>query len=886
MNQTLRILHLEDNSSDAELVKRFLKKEEIDFEIRVTENKCDFTKALGEFCPDVILADHRLPAFDSEQALEISFQHNYKTPFILLTGNVSEEFAAGMIKKGAHDYVLKSNMQRLPNAILRAVEFSRFEEERQKFLQDVIASEGLLREAERLAHLGSWQIDLTTQETKWSDEAYRILGLDPGETELTYERFLEFVHPADHATAKEMFAPDMLSQNDEIKSNIRIIDKFNNLKYIRSALKVVKDHTGIPVKIIGFNLDVTETVKAEQEVKKRESFYKKLIERSSDMKILFSSDGMILYGSPSIKKILGYHPGEYLGINGLKMIHKNDFRKLVTRMKNLIPNDGGAFYNQQRIRHKNGSYRWCAGTISNHLNDPDINAFVANFRDVTARKESEDKLIQSQSHLLASQRIGNVGSWELTLKRSDTFDYGKTFWSEQTYRIFGYEPDEVEVSSEFFIERVHPDDRERIRISTREAIRSSRFYSSEHRILRKDGQTRIVQNNAEVIRDPITLKAIKMIGVVQDITEIKSAQMALAKSEANLSSIVHNTELAYVLLDNDLTIRFYNEPANAGFLREAGKQLMLGSNVLDYFTGDRRNRLIDTCKKVLAGGKVNYETSFTSENGVILWYDNLNTPVKDSDGQILGMILSRTDITERKLLELERENITEDLIQRNKDLEQFAYITSHNLRGPVANILGSVNILQEEDLGKTEKKVFLSVLKQSVDKLDTVIIDLNHILEIRNAVNEKKENVILSGLIVDIQSGIQQTIENEQVKFVLNFSECNRVLSIKSYLHSIFYNLITNSIKFRKPDIAPQIEISSQVHPGILRIIYRDNGLGLNSEKLKSQVFGLYKRFHFHTEGKGMGLFMVKTQVETLGGRIKLNSEENMGCEFILDFKI
>jgi signal transduction histidine kinase len=110
--------------------------------------------------------------------------------------------------------------------------------------------------------------------------------------------------------------------------------------------------------------------------------------------------------------------------------------------------------------------------------------------------------------------------------------------------------------------------------------------------------------------------------------------------------------------------------------------------------------------------------------------------------------------------------------------------------------------------------------------------------------------------------------------------------TLKSYLYSIFYNLISNSIKYRQADQLPVITIISYLKEDKIEIHYADNGLGIDLKNRAEQVFGLYKRFHSHTEGKGMGLFMVKTQVEALGGKINIESEVNVGTNYVLEFPL
>ena len=244
------------------------------------------------------------------------------------------------------------------------------------------------------------------------------------------------------------------------------------------------------------------------------------------------------------------------------------------------------------------------------------------------------------------------------------------------------------------------------------------------------------------------------------------------------------------------------------------------------------------------------------------------------------------DITERKHAETERTKMVNDLVQRNKDLEQFAYIVSHNLRAPVANILGASNGLNNPGLNAKNKDILRKGLTESVTRLDDIVKDLSYILQVKGAINEVRQKVLFSKLVDDIKISIDNLIAEHNIEIRYDFSEVDEFLTLKSYLHSIFYNLILNSIKFRQERVAGLIEIKSHRLKDSVELTFADNGKGIDLEKRGGQVFGLYKRFHTDIEGKGMGLFMVKTQVETLGGKIRVLSQVNKRTEFKIEFEI
>ncbi|MBS4064550.1 MAG: PAS domain-containing sensor histidine kinase, partial [Chitinophagaceae bacterium] len=278
-----------------------------------------------------------------------------------------------------------------------------------------------------------------------------------------------------------------------------------------------------------------------------------------------------------------------------------------------------------------------------------------------------------------------------------------------------------------------------------------------------------------------------------------------------------------------------------------------------------------------------YETVRINKNGSIVHVSLTVSPIINEFNQVIGASKIMRDISVQIASDYEKAQIMNDLIQRNKDLEQFAYIVSHNLRAPVANIIGITNFMKMPDLEPAEQASMVSSLNQSVSALDGVIKDLSLILQIRREVNEQKTTIHFSAIMNEIQLAIDNLIKLEKVTFEIDFSAIDQINSIKSYIYSIFYNLISNSIKYRRPDVHPIIKIKSSIVDNQILLVFSDNGLGIDLKKNKDTVFGLYKRFHSHTEGKGMGLFMVKTQIETLGGKIHIASEPNKGTQFKIE---
>ncbi len=493
----------------------------------------------------------------------------------------------------------------------------------------------------------------------------------------------------------------------------------------------------------------TKTSDNHEKTLDREKKFQALLENISDSILLVDEKGIINYQSPSSERISGFSSNETLGASIFKFIHPSDLAAVTRDLKQTIEQPGVSIENSYRIQLKKGLFIWVESTFTNSLSDPEINAIIINYRDVTERKISED---------------------------------------------------------------------------------------------------------------------------------------LLQKSEANLRTIFDNTNVSYVLSDSKFKVLSFNPAAVITYANEFKVKLKEGDSLLDYVGEEKKHRTRKRFEKALSGEKVSYELSFKQEDETTTWYNVNMFAVTDDSNKLLGLIISSENITHRKNIEFERNKMLSDIVQHNKDLEQFAYIISHNLRSPVANILGLSTLI--ENSPEMDKKTFEECMKGltlSVKKLDEVIVDLNYILQTRKEINEKKEVVNFLELTNNIKTSINSQLQNQNITISTHF-DVSEFFTIKSYIYSIFFNLISNSIKYRNPTTPLSIDIQSKKINNKLVLEFKDNGLGIDLVTHGHTLFGLYKKFHTHIEGKGIGLYMVKTQVEILGGKISVASEVNIGTTFTIEF--
>lgn len=224
-----------------------------------------------------------------------------------------------------------------------------------------------------------------------------------------------------------------------------------------------------------------------------------------------------------------------------------------------------------------------------------------------------------------------------------------------------------------------------------------------------------------------------------------------------------------------------------------------------------------------------------------------------------------------------------ELMEQNSRLQQFTYIISHNLRAPLARLKGLANLLEYSQLENEKDSIYRLMVKSSRD-IDEVIADLSTILQIQRQNTMIRSEVVLSQVIQKVLVTLEDEIKDVGATLVLTLGN-ERILSVAPYVESIVYNLVANAIKYRNPERPLIVNITTYTVNPFVCMEVKDNGLGIDLSKHRSNLFNLYKRFHTHVEGKGLGLYLVKTEMDALGGKIEVESEENLGTRFVLYFK-
>lgn len=265
----------------------------------------------------------------------------------------------------------------------------------------------------------------------------------------------------------------------------------------------------------------------------------------------------------------------------------------------------------------------------------------------------------------------------------------------------------------------------------------------------------------------------------------------------------------------------------------------------------------------------------------------MSNPLKNNlinNADITALAANFREYIARNKAEEEREQLIEDLTTRNQDLSQFAYITSHNLRAPLSNLMGLIDILNYDLLDEYNKTI-VDMFKDSAHKLNETIYDLTQMLSLKSNKTVKIEKLSITKIFKKVCNSFTKQIHTMGIYIHTDF-ECELIPFNKSYLESVLMNFMSNAVKYCAENRPLRIEASTRSDAdGNIVLKFKDNGIGIDLEKHKDRIFGLNERFHSHVNGSGVGLFITKTQITSLGGSIEVESEVDRGSTFTVTFK-
>ena len=275
-----------------------------------------------------------------------------------------------------------------------------------------------------------------------------------------------------------------------------------------------------------------------------------------------------------------------------------------------------------------------------------------------------------------------------------------------------------------------------------------------------------------------------------------------------------------------------------------------------------------------------FENRYLTKSGEVVWLHWTSMPIEEE--KVVFAIAK--NITHKKKQEADRNALLTQMTQINEDLKRFSYMTSHDLRTPVNNLISAFQLLDTTKISDPETVEVLEILKLSCHNLKNTLNSYVDTLVGKSSNQNIKEPVSLVETLETVMNSIPNLIRDSKTEVRFNFSEFEEVEFNRLMLESILLNLLTNSIKYSKPGIAPSIEIWTSQPNGKKQLHFKDNGIGMDLEKVGDRIFGLQEKFNSNQDSKGVGLYLVYHHVTKLRGKIEVSSAPGEGTHFTITF--
>ncbi len=364
----------------------------------------------------------------------------------------------------------------------------------------------------------------------------------------------------------------------------------------------------------------------------------------------------------------------------------------------------------------------------------------------------------------------------------------------------------------------------------------------------------------------------------RDITKQKLAEQLREFDRSNLKALINSTDDLMWSVNKDSKLIIANKSFNTIVEAMIGNRIEAGATIFDPgYPNELLKRFENYYNRAFAGEK--FAEVVYNDSPFERWSEISFHPIHNGV-EIVGTACYSRNITER----IKSEKVTLELVynlqNKNKDLQQFSYIVSHNLRSQIAKILGLTFLHNIEPDHKINDMTLLECVQQEVTNLDNVVKDMNTIISYRDVDNKQNDTVSFQTKLKLIEQVLENQIAESNAIITSNFV-VGEIVSVKSYIYSIIFNLMSNAIKYRQKEVPLMIHIETSKTEEFIYLTVSDNGMGIDLSKYGDKLFGLYKRFHSSAiEGRGIGLSLVKTQTESLGGEIVVESSINRGTTF------
>jgi PAS domain S-box-containing protein len=683
------------------------------------------------------------------------------------------------------------------------------------------------------------------------------------------------VAPEDRAWALELYRDLLAGEQIQSHYELKALHRDGRTRiFVRIALALI-EFEGRPA-ILGTARDITEQKRALALLKEREEKFRRITENMRDVVCELDEMGRICYASPSYRQVLGYEPADLIGQSPIARFHPDDVEPVLEAFRASLES-GKPVNAVLRYRHAEGYYLWLQSS-GNFLFDGQgkITGAVISSRNITERKHYEEALLEKQRYINLTLEGTDEGLWEWEIET------GLLRVDDHSIKSLGYDPPNRELSLDLWFSLLHPSSIPAYMQAISDYFENRKKYYEVELQIRVGEEWRWIWTRGILVHGPDGLPA-KMIGTYRDISERKTAEKALRKSEERFRSLAEST--SDWIWETDAEGRYTFVSPNVEGLLGYGPQEIIGRRPFQFMPpeeGKRISRLLRVARdaeKPFSG----VEKVHLHKDGRRLVFEACGIPILDSDGEFLGYRGIDRDITRRKALEAQAIRV-----RHLSSIGELAGGVAHEINNPVTGIINYAQILADEAAEKgADAEIPLRIIKEG-ERIARIVKNL---LSFAREGNTDKEPLQVLPTLEDAIALMGTLFRKEGISVKVELSDrLPMVVGNRKDMQQVFLNILTNSRyalnrKYKSSHKEKLIRITGEERTPeeMVRLVFLDNGIGISPEVL-SRIFDPFFSTKPPDQAMGLGLSITYGIIKDHRGNIDIDSQEGEYTKVILEF--
>lgn len=606
----------------------------------------------------------------------------------------------------------------------------------------------------------------------------------------------------------------------------------------------------------------------EKLLQESESKYRQLHESLMDAFVMTDMQGRLLEFNSAYREMLGYSAEELQRLTYIDLTPEkwHEFEARIVA-EQVIPQGYSQVYEKEYMR-KDGTIipvELKVFLLRDANNQPE--AMWAIVRDITGRKQAEGTLRRSETMLRESQRMAQIGSWELDLVNNILY------WSGENYHIFGIDRTRFGASYEAFLNTVHPDDRAMVNQAYTESVKNRMPYDITHRLLFPDGRVKYIREWCETTYDREG-RPVRSIGTTQDITAHKLDEEALRASENRYRLLIESSPFCIHEIDLEGRLQSMNR-AGLDMLGLSDVEAIRGMPYLDAVSRQDAERIGALLRDAITVGTPSH-FEFAAAGDAPLHFKSCFIPLKDSGGKVLKLMGITEDITER--MQLEEARAVRAHTGRFNIAGETTISLTHELSQPLTACNNYLDVclrrLDEKDWDREKLRVVLQLAYEQAGRAGEIINRFKDTVKKQELEYTLFDVNLLAREVVDFLAG---EIKSQGISAHMALSSLPQVMACREEIRQVLLNLCENAIEAMHHSVQRELRVTtSTIETGHILVAVSDSGEGIPPDRMET----LFEPFQTSKEGRlGLNLSICRTIVERHGGRVWADAQRESGAE-------